>query len=111
MILFGYQKLARMINVEKKIGQLVSLIKKTLHPGKIILFGSRAKGTAVRGSDIDIAVEGVPRLSVREERYLKEKIDEVSGLLSVDILFLDYMGDEAIKKVVKETGVVLYEKK
>ena len=100
-----------MIDVEERINQVVALVREALAPHRIILFGSRARRTAARGSDIDLAVEGVPKLSVREERVLREKIDETAGLLSVDLLFLDDVGDEDMKRVVKETGVVVYEKK
>ncbi len=40
----------------KEIKQLVRQIVKTVHPRKIILFGSRARGTARKDSDIDLAV-------------------------------------------------------
>ena len=52
---------------------------------KIILFGSRAKGYYKDRSDIDIAIER--DLDFREKRKLKERVDRVSGLCSVDIVF------------------------
>lgn len=39
----------------------VSYLCRKYHAEKIILFGSRAKGTALRKSDIDIAVSGVKK--------------------------------------------------
>jgi predicted nucleotidyltransferase len=99
-----------MIDVGERIRQMVDLLCERLDPQRVILFGSRARGTDSKGSDIDLAVEGISKLSLREERRLKEKIDEVSGLLSVDLLFLDDLEDEDMKKVIRETGVVMYEK-
>ena len=52
-----------MIDVEERISQVVALVREVLVPHRIILFGSQATGSAVRGSDIDLAVEGVPKLS------------------------------------------------
>jgi len=40
---------------------------------------------------------------------LKERIDKVAGLLSVDLIFLDALGDEEMVSVIRETGVVVYE--
>ena len=100
-----------MIDVDDRIAKVVRLIRESLHPQKIILFGSRARGNERKGSDIDIAVAGVPKPSIREERLLKERIDEVAGLLSVDLIFLDDLRDEDMKSVILETGVVEYEKK
>ena len=48
-----------MTPVEKVIAQIVKLCEE-YHVKKAILFGSRAKGTALERSDIDIAVSGVP---------------------------------------------------
>jgi len=100
-----------MIDVDAKIERVVDLLRDILRPRKIVLFGSRAWGTAAVGSDIDIAVEGVRKPSVREERLLKDEIDIIAGLLSVDLLFLDDLEDEEMKSVIKEKGVILYEEK
>ena len=48
-----------MTPVEKVIAQIVKLCEE-YHVKKAILFGSRAIGTALERSDIDIAVSGVP---------------------------------------------------
>ena len=78
------------------------------HPEKIILFGSRARGDYKEISDIDIAVD--INLPFREQRKLKEKIDKISGLYSVDLIFLPNVNKEFKKKILKE-GKILYEKK
>jgi predicted nucleotidyltransferase len=96
--------------VASRIEEIVSLLVESIDPQRVILFGSHAAGTASKGSDIDLAVEGVFVPSIRQERHLKEMIDKVAGLLSVDLIFLDAMRDEEMKRVIKETGVVVYEK-
>ena len=51
---------------------------------EIILFGSRAKGTALERSDIDIAVSGVNDFDA-----LEEEIEEIPTLYTVDLLNMD----------------------
>ncbi len=79
-----------------------------LNPNKIILFGSRARGDFKKNSDIDIAVD--IKLNFREKRKLKERIYDISGLYSVDLVFLDSI-DEKFKEKILEEGRILYEKK
>ena len=74
------------------------------------MFGSRAKGNANKGFDIDIALEGEKALTFREMRKMKELIDNVSGLYSVDIILFSKV-DDTFKDSIKESGVVIYEKK
>ena len=50
---------------------------------EVILFGSRAKGTALERSDIDIAVSGV-----KEFGALEEEIEEIPTLYTVDLLYM-----------------------
>lgn len=92
--------------IEEYIQEIVEELKK-YNPDRIILFGSRAKGTATKSSDIDIAVD--LDLDYREERKLKEKLDEISGLYSVDIVFLPKIKEEFKQQILKE-GVTLYER-
>jgi predicted nucleotidyltransferase len=82
-----------------KIHLIVNELRK-YSPKKIVLFGSRARGDNLKNSDIDIAVD--LNLSFREKRKLKEKIDLIAGLYSVDLVFFDEMNDEFRKKVLKE---------
>ena len=58
--------------------QRVKELCKAHRASEIILYGSRAKGTALERSDIDIAVAGV-----REFDDLEEKIEEIPTLYTV----------------------------
>ena len=51
---------------------------------KVILYGSRAMGNARERSDIDVAVSGV-----EDFELLREKVDDLPTLFSVDLLNLD----------------------
>lgn len=52
---------------------------------EVILYGSRAKGTALERSDIDVAVAGA-----REFDVLEEEIEEIPTLYTVDLLLIQY---------------------
>ena len=72
---------------------------------KIILFGSRAKGTNTERSDIDIAVYG----GDFEAFYIDIK-EKVYSLLSFDIVNLDSEISEELKKEIEKDGITIYEK-
>lgn len=71
---------------------------------KVILFGSRARGTFRRDSDIDLAVSGgnadLFRLSVEEE---------TDTLLTYDVVDLDHIVSAELLDVIRKEGIVLYE--
>ena len=72
---------------------------------KIILFGSRAKGTNTKRSDIDIAVYGGDFDSFYWD--IKEK---VHSLLMFDVVEADGHISEELKNEIKKDGIVIYEK-
>ncbi len=86
----------------------IFLIEK-LDPQKIILFGSRAKENKRTGSDIDLAILKDKILNFREKRKLKEEIENICGLYSIDLIFLDEV-EEKFQKTIEEIGVLIYEK-
>ena len=86
------------------INEMIDLAKRFgVH--KVILFGSRARGTFQEKSDIDLAVSGGDyaqfRLAVEEE---------TSTLLKFDVVDLDKNASEELRTVIKKEGIVLYEK-
>ena len=66
---------------------------------KVILFGSRAKGTALERSDIDIAVSGVEKIDL-----LIQKIEEIPTLYSIDIVNMDDCKKELLLEDIREYG-------
>ena len=73
--------------------------------GKVILFGSRARGDFKRTSDIDLAVSGgnisAFALAVDEETYT---------LLKYDVVNLDGSVQEELRESIAREGKLLYEK-
>lgn len=72
---------------------------------KVMLFGSRARGTHMERSDIDLAVSGGDFDSfdwdIRENAH---------SLLIFDVVNLDSGISEEFKKEIERDGVLLYEK-
>ena len=92
---------------QELINTIINIVREHLHPKRIILFGSRAKGKEKEYSDFDIAVEGV-EMDIRKERLLKEALDEKMGIYTVEVIDLDKV-DEGFKKLVLKTGKSIYE--
>ncbi|MBM3710421.1 MAG: nucleotidyltransferase domain-containing protein, partial [Actinobacteria bacterium] len=88
---------------EKEVlDKIVALLKKNLNPNLILLFGSRAGKNYSPNSDFDIAVDG-EKINIRELRELKEKIEKISGLYNVDIVFLESV-DRDFKDIIIKRG-------
>ena len=72
---------------------------------KVILFGSRARGDYRKTSDIDLAVSGG-----RIAHFQADIEEEVSTLLSFDIVNMDGSVQEELVDSIKREGKVFYEK-
>lgn len=94
--------------VSKKIEEAVKFLSVELSPEKIILFGSRAKNTDKSSSDIDLCVVGL-KPDYRSLRIIKEKLNDIFGIYSFDIIFYSDVESD-FKKIIDETGKVIYEK-
>lgn len=94
---------------EKEVlNNTVNIIKEDLNPLKIFIFGSRAKGKSKINSDFDIAID-MKRPDIRTQRIVKEKIDDVAGLYSIDLVYLNSV-EKNFRDLVLKTGLVVYEK-
>jgi predicted nucleotidyltransferase len=86
--------------------KLEKIIKELKRMGikKIILFGSRARGDYKKNSDIDIAISG--NFNYREKRELKELVDFLAGIYSVDLIFLDNVEEDFKRQILKEGKIL-----
>lgn len=65
--------------------ELSELFSKFSYIDEVIIFGSRAKGCAHEGSDIDLAVKA-PRLTYSQLMSLRAAIDDLELLYDIDIV-------------------------
>lgn len=86
------------MKVEEVISEVAKLCR-NFHAKEVILYGSRAKGTARERSDIDIAATGVKNFDI-----LEEKIEELPTLYSVDLLNMDTCRNDLLKEDIRQYG-------
>ncbi len=92
-------------SLPERVKKDIILFAKKHSVEKVILFGSRARGTNTERSDIDIAVYG----GDFEEFYWDIK-ENVHSLLMFDVVEADTRISEELRKEIKKDGVVIYEK-
>ena len=91
-------------NLDKKIERELISVAKNFGVKKLILFGSRARGTNKERSDIDIAVSGGNFFD------FANAVDEtIDTLLLFDIINLDGELDEDFQAEIARDGIILYE--
>ena len=72
---------------------------------KIILFGSRARGTNTERSDVDIAVYGG-----KFDAFYWDVKEKMHSLLMFDIIQADTSLSDELKEEIEKDGVTIYEK-
>lgn len=84
---------------EEQILSNIMKICRKYQAKEVILFGSRAKGTATERSDFDVAVSGVA-----EFEDLKEEIEDIQTLYSFDIIDMDMCRNELLMEEIRSYG-------
>ena len=92
-------------NLPERVLRDISSMARKHSVTKVILFGSRARGTNTERSDIDIAVYGGDF-----DSFYWDIKENVHSLLMFDIIEADSPISDELKKEIKKDGVVIYEK-
>ena len=92
-------------NLPDRILRELSTFAKKYAITKIILFGSRARGTHTERSDIDIAVYGGDF-----EHFYWDVKEKTNSLLMFDIVQADVAISDELKQEIEKDGVTIYEK-
>ena len=92
-------------NIPKRVLKDLCRFAKENNISKIILFGSRARGTNTDRSDIDIAVSGG-----NFDNFYWQVMENIHSLLTFDIIDLDKGISEELQLELDNEGVVIYEK-
>ena len=72
---------------------------------RVVLFGSRARGTNLPKSDIDIAIEGCEDFDALRDRLQ----NDLWSLLELDVVNLDACTSDELRHEIERDGVTLYE--
>ena len=92
-------------NLPERVLRDISSIARKHSVTKVILFGSRARGTNTERSDIDIAVYGGDF-----DSFYWDIKENVHSLLMFDVIEADSSISEKLKKEIEKDGVTIYEK-
>lgn len=76
---------------------------------RVVLFGSRARGQAREGSDIDLCLEG-KGLDLDAQLALAERLDELDLPWKIDLLVMDGIQDPALRERIVREGRVLFQR-
>ena len=94
-----------------KAWQELELIFKSFHSlEKVILFGSRAKGTHKMGSDVDLAIQGC-EVDTSVLLRLQGALEASSLPYFFDVIQLDKIDSPELLEHIRECGVVIYEER
>ena len=72
---------------------------------KVILFGSRARGTHRPGSDIDVALDIGEPIKLREMSRIRITLENLPISLEIDIVDMHNIPDE-LKQIIVSEGIV-----
>jgi predicted nucleotidyltransferase len=93
-----------MYGIDKKVYKnLISYFQSNSDIQKVIIFGSRAKGTENINSDIDLCIG----YTGKSKGTIVAEIDDVIGVYSCDIVFSDSL-NENIGKQIDRDGIEIY---
>lgn len=88
-----------------KVYKEIAQYGRTFSAKKIVLFGSRARGTNTEKSDIDLAVFGCKDF-IKLQDVIQE---ELWSLLQIDMINMEEDVSPELAKEIERDGVVLYE--
>lgn len=97
------------LSADEILADATNIIAKYLPDARIFLFGSRAKGDARETSDFDIAVDAGSKISLGVIARIKDEIDELRTLKSIDIIDLNRVNPK-FKTIIRKSGVNIYDR-
>ncbi len=93
-------------NINPKYKQeILKAIAYHLPDAKVILFGSRARGTNREGADVDIALDNGKSIPLGEKARMRVTLENTTIPLLVDIVDMHTIPEELRELILKE-GVV-----
>lgn len=94
---------------EKTVAQITAVLASCPAVERAVLFGSRAKGTHKRGSDIDLSLSG-GALDWRTVGRLYDALDDLMLPYRFSLIQLDAHTDADVAAHIARVGVVLFER-
>ena len=93
---------------DKELSTLREVFTKFHAIEEVVLFGSRARGTHQKASDIDLAIKG-KNIDLDTLAKLTYTLEEKTNLpYFFDVMIYDKIKDEALKKAIDEGGKSIF---
>jgi predicted nucleotidyltransferase len=96
------------LSADEILAEVADIIARFLPDARILLFGSRARGDAEQTSDFDFAVDAGSKIPLDVITRIKDEIEELHTLKSIDIVDLNRV-NPAFKTIISKTGVNIYD--
>ncbi|KKW22956.1 MAG: hypothetical protein UY70_C0008G0005 [Candidatus Kaiserbacteria bacterium GW2011_GWB1_52_6] len=93
---------------KKQHGAAIQCVARARGLRLVVLYGSVARGTETRASDVDIAVLAHSPLSPEDEAVIAEELAHETGLPNIEVKSLHRVAPLFLDTVLRE-GLVLYE--
>ena len=97
------------LSADEILAEVAGIVARHLPDARIFLFGSRAKGDARETSDFDIAVDAGSKISLGVIARIKDEIDELRTLKSIDIIDLNRVNPK-FKTIIRKSRVKIYDR-
>lgn len=105
------------MNLERQTGLTrrdLELIRETAESQpaieRLVLFGSRAKGTYRQGSDVDLVVEGIAVTDATLSAVADRLNEQLPLPYFFDVLNDNTLNDDALREHIGRVGITIYEK-
>jgi predicted nucleotidyltransferase len=94
---------------EKTIEQIQTVFSNHQNVEKVVLYGSRAKGSYKTGSDIDLTLYG-KKLTLKTLHNVENDLDDLLLPYKVDLSIFDQISNPELIEHILRVGIVLYDK-
>ncbi|MBJ6723497.1 nucleotidyltransferase domain-containing protein [Geomesophilobacter sediminis] len=92
---------------EKTITLIRTVFSRHPQVEQVILYGSRAKGTYKKGSDIDLTIKG-DGVTLSELFQIENELDDLLLPYKIDLSLMHKLGDPSLIEHVERVGRILY---
>ena len=92
---------------DSDIDKLCSIFDKIDQIDRVIIYGSRAKGTFRVGSDIDLTIHGIG-LNIGILNRIEDEIEELLLPYKLDISIFDHIDNDNLKDHIERIGKIFY---
>ena len=93
--------------IDEALRQRLIQLGADFQAGKLVLFGSRARGDHRPRSDIDLAVYGLP---APRQLSFTEAVEQLPTLLDFDVVFISEKTPEELRRNIEKDGIVLMDR-